>query len=272
MRENASEMAHFAQLAKTWWDPLGSQRILHKMNVMRMDFIRETIAQAGAPGYAADLLPPSMRRTPNMPSNLSCLDIGCGGGLLTESLARVPFTKSVLGVDVTPEVLAVAEDHQRLDPQLKNLEYRLQLAETLDPAHKFDLVTMFEVLEHLDEPARGLDTALGLVKPGGWLFLSTINRTVAAYLSTIFLGEHVLGIVPVGTHTWSKYINETEVRDYVAKRHPGFQAARLQGCVYVPTQGWLRFDPSSRDWHLKALDCLIGQDGGNYLLALRRNA
>lgn len=273
---NPIEMAHFAQLARSWWDPQGPQRILHKMNLMRMDFITETMEKnsQGAPGYSLDLLPKDLHPA-TQTRKVDVLDIGCGGGLLSESLARMPSVKSVLGIDVTPEVIEVAQDHKKTDPMLaKKLSYQLENMENLDPKHKqFDLVTMFEVLEHLDSPSHGLDRALSLVKPGGWMFLSTINRTMASYLSTIFLGEYVLNIVPRGTHTWSKYINESELRDYINDKHSkDWQVARLQGCVYLPTQGWLRFDPMSAQAHLKLLNCCIGQEGGNYIMALHRKA
>lgn len=269
-------MAHFAQLANSWWDPQGPQRILHKMNLMRMDFITETMEKygKGVPGYSLELLPKEFHPVTQR-REMDVLDIGCGGGLLSESLARVPFVKSVLGIDVTPEVIDVAQDHKKADLILaKKLQYELANMESFDPKQRqFDVVTMFEVLEHLDSPSQGLERALSLVKPGGWMFLSTINRTMASYLSTIFLGEFVLRVVPKGTHTWSKYINESELRSYMNENHrANWQIARLQGCVYLPTQGWLRFDPMSTQPHLKLLNCFIGQDKGNYIMALRRKA
>lgn len=271
---NPSEMAHFAQLAKSWWDPTGPQRILHKMNLMRLDFMRETleINGAGAKGYSPKLIPPQLLQESNLDSikpKLNVLDIGCGGGLLSESMARLPFVKSVTGVDVTPEVIEVAKQHSLLDPALKGkLNYELKPVEDLTRKQEFDMVTMYEVLEHLDEPSFGLRKAMSLVKPGGWLFLSTINRTLASYMSTIFLGEYVLGIVPKGTHTWTKYINSNEVREFVEKEGQ-WQVARTQGTIYLPTQGWVRFDPTSTG-PLSLLNCAIGQTGGNYVMAMYR--
>lgn len=263
---NAEELAHFAKLASSWWDADGPQRILHKMNLMRMDFILETLQKynSSAPGYSSDLLPSAYRPRYNPPDRLSILDVGCGGGLLSESLARSRLAKDigVLGIDVTPEVIAVAKAHQALDPALHSrLEYANASVEDLDPNIEVDILTMFEVLEHVDNPSELLHNSLKHVKKGGWAFFSTINRTLLAYLSTIFMGEYVLKIVPKGTHTLNKYINEYEMRKFIEKL-PDWQFARSQGCIYVPTQDWVRFDDST-----PVLGCTIGKSGGNYLMA-----
>lgn len=240
--------------------------------------MRETLQEnrPGAPGYSRDLIPPQLAKSASISNlnsrKLDVLDIGCGGGLLSESMARLPFVRKVLGVDVTPEVIEVAKQHLEQDPKLNNLTYSVQGVETLDSqTQQFDVVTMYEVLEHLDQPRSGLDTAMALVKPGGWLFLSTINRTIASYLSTIFVGEHLLNIVPPGTHTWSKYINADEIKDHVECTYGScWQVARTQGCIYMPSMGWVRFDPTSRG-PLGILNCAIGQTGGNYVMALHRS-
>lgn len=252
MAGNRAEMAHFAALAASWWNPRGPQRILHKMNNMRMDFINGVLQAHGKPARA-----------------LRALDVGCGGGLLSESLARSPYVRSVVGCDVTPEVLAVARAHQQHDAALTNLQYELQGVNELAPSGDFDVVTLFEVLEHLDDPRDGLRRAMGACRPGGHLFLSTINRTAASYLSTIALGEHVLGIVPPGTHTWSKYINRAELAREVAE-HGDWAVEKTAGCVYVPLAGWVQFSPESDGALPRALDRLIGTDGGNYVMALHR--
>lgn len=266
---NATEMEHFAQLASSWWDSDGPQRILHKMNLMRMDFIRETLKDYSnnAPGYSNGLLPSEYRQRYHKPEKLSILDIGCGGGLLSESLARSQLAKNieVLGIDVTPEVIAVARRHQALDPALNSkLTYANTSVEDLDPGVEVDLLTLFEVLEHVDDPAGMLRASLSHVKRGGWAFISTINRTLLAYLSTIFMGEYVLQIVPKGTHTLSKYINEQEMREFI-ENTPGWQFARSQGCIFIPTKGWVRIDNNT-----PLLGCLIGNSGGNYLLAAHK--
>lgn len=265
MQGNKTEMAHFAALAKSWWNPRGPQRILHKMNNMRMDFINSTLG-------------PSITDPNQNTSKLTVLDIGCGGGLLSESLARRHYVQSVLGIDVTPEVLAVANSHKLVDPKLTNLKYELRSVMDLESVKQsaekptFDIVTMFEVLEHLDDPKEALKLAMS--KSSQYVFLSTINRTLAAYISTIALGEYVLNIVPPGTHTWSKYINATELESYVlgsgVNSESIWDVEKLQGCIYLPGTGWVRFDDQSKSGIEQLLNKVIGTDNGNYLMALKR--
>lgn len=285
------EISHFAQLADSWWDPDGPQRILHKMNLMRMDYIRDTLSRFDRgieyPGYSLSLLPASERAKypagsepsglagcvsklltanpgaaatdaePWPPRTYKFLDVGCGGGLLAESLARLGVAESVKGIDLTPDVLAVAKQHMRRDPALVasgKLSYELSGIENVPQSETYDVVTMFEMLEHVPRPAEVLRQAMDHVRPGGWLFLSTINRTAVAWLTTIFAGEHLLRIVPKGTHTWSKYINESELRDWLVTQ-PGWRVVRSDGCLFVPASGW----------HLTPNRSL-----GNYLLVAQR--
>lgn len=267
-------MAHFAELAQSWWDPNGPQRVLNKMNWMRMDYIAHTLKETSAnvPGYSLDLLPPNMRSQFKEPAKkLMVLDIGCGGGLLSESLARRPYVKSVLGIDVTPEVIKVAKQHKKLDPKLSHLSYKQSTVESLDPGHKFDVITMFEVLEHLDDPPATLRAALDLLNPGGYIFMSTINRTAVSYLTTILVAEHLMKMVPIGTHTWSKYINEGELRRFIDEQ-PDMQFVSSEGCMFVPgVQSWVRFGPRSNDVCGNVLNRTIGKQGGNYLFAARKH-
>lgn len=268
---SSSEVAHFAQLADSWWDPNGPQRILHKMNLMRMDFIRDVLTKYNAPdlpGYSIDLLPESMRKNfDRTPRNIDVLDVGCGGGLLSESLARLSNVKSVLGIDITPEVIDVARKHAELDPALTKLRYERTPVEQVSGS--FDLVTMFEVIEHLDNPSATLRAALDKVRPGGWVFMSTINRTVLSYLTTIVAAEDLLRIVPKGTHTWSKYVNEEELREWFHEQ-PDWQFVCSEGCIYIPTQGWERFGRNTDGILGDMLNGTIGKTGGNYLLAAKK--
>ncbi|KAK9468267.1 S-adenosyl-L-methionine-dependent methyltransferase [Lipomyces arxii] len=259
-----SELTHFGALASTWWDADGPSRLLHQMNPLRLSFIFDTIDQYQIPG---------LTRT----TGLKMLDVGCGGGILTESLARLPRTRSVIGLDMSDGVLEVAKQHMKQDPGLvfgNKLQYELcALGDFPVPESKsfkgeateeqrFDVVTMFEVLEHVPNPAAVLQAATERVRPGGWIFASTVNRTVAAYLTTIFIGEKVLRLVPEGTHSWSKYINENELREWFIDNKlsvPGtgenWDVVRSEGCVYVPFKGWQFGGPRNL---------------GNYFLAARR--
>lgn len=260
---SAEEVSHFAELADSWWDSSGPQRILHKMNLLRVDYIRDILGTYGhvnkkashraLPGYSLDLLPEEARSRiiadrlepgqldENGQHKYSVLDIGCGGGLLAESLARCHFVKKVLAIDATPEVIEVAEAHRKQDPALtlKKLEYRNigveRLGESADG--KYDILTLFEILEHVANPDEFLRQAVSKVKKGGFVFLSTINRTPVSYLTTILFGEQLLRIVPKGTHTWSKYLNQEELKNWFLKEG-GWEFVQADGCFYVPTLGW----------------------------------
>jgi polyprenyldihydroxybenzoate methyltransferase / 3-demethylubiquinol 3-O-methyltransferase len=132
------------------------------------------------------------------------------------------------------------------------LDYKLQGIE--DVQETFDMITMFEMLEHVPDPSGVLGKAVKLLNPGGYLFLSTINRTPVSWFTTIFMGEQVLKIVPSGTHTWSKYINEYELREWVKDQNE-IEFVRSDGCLYVPGNGWRLTENKSI---------------GNYFMALRR--
>lgn len=258
------EMDHFNQLASTWWDVDGPQRILHKMNLLRMDFIQETIRnnvnlnedvtnpdeEIYVPGYSLDLLPKpiadqivqeqELKRDLllNQSEKLKALDIGCGGGILAESLARLKQVESVEGIDLSKDVLEAAKLHQSLDPMVsQKINYELSAIEDIPAEEQYDIVTMFEVLEHVNLPNEVLSSALKHIKPNGWLFISTINRDFISWFTTIFMGEHVLKIVPVGTHHLDKYINEAELQEWFATQ-PEFKVVSSKGCIYLPFNGW----------------------------------
>ncbi|KAI5464732.1 S-adenosyl-L-methionine-dependent methyltransferase [Mariannaea sp. PMI_226] len=241
---NPDEVAHFNALAAEWWEPHGSSRLLHLMNPLRHDFIRECQrTQVDAP--------PS--------SGLTYLDIGCGGGIFAESAARLPSTRKVTAIDPTPEVLAVAKAHARKDPGLRNkLQYLQTSVEQLPvpatPEEAYDIVSMFEVIEHVDEPGAVLERVRPFVKPGGWLVMSTIARTWVSWFTTNFMAEDVLGIVPKGTHDWNKYLNEDELRRFLEGQ--GWSNPMVQGVVYIPGLGWKEVEGSEKV--------------GNYFFAVRK--
>lgn len=270
---SSDELTHFNELAKTWWDVSGPQRILHKMNLLRMDFIQETLrshvpitesSDVYVPGYSLDLLPAEIstqivseqekfRDQVLHGQRLKALDIGCGGGILTESLARLSFVDSVKGLDLSPGVIEAARYHKSLDPIIDDkITYELKPVDQEE--QEYDIVTMMEMLEHVDYPAEVLLSALQKVKRGGWLFLSTINRDLVSYFTTILVAEDLLRIVPRGTHSYDKYINSSELSEWIHKR-PGYEVVSLKGCIYVPLKGW----------------CFHGDGStGNYIAAVRR--
>lgn len=245
---NPTEVSHFDKLASTWWDPYGSSRLLHQMNPLRHDFISSCIkSQPDSPAT-------EKRRY---------LDVGCGGGIFAESAARLHETESVLALDPSSEVIAVAQEHARQDPLLLQpgrLEYRNTSIEGLPKAEsQFDIVTLFEVIEHINQPAPFLRCCLPFVKPGGWLVLSTIARTGMSWLTTKVVAENLVKLVPRGTHDWNKYVNEHELNEFFRGQEGwgGDMAVRSQGCMYVPLLGWRTVDG--------------GEKWGNYFFGVRRN-
>ncbi|KAI5865964.1 ubiquinone biosynthesis O-methyltransferase [Durotheca rogersii] len=225
------EVSHFNALASSWWDPRGPSRILHLMNPLRHDFIRS--CRASALDYPL----------PTTSAALKYLDIGCGGGIFAESAARLSTTASVTAIDPSSEVLAVAKAHARRDPALRSkLTYLNTSIEQFPapdtPQDGYDVVSIFEVIEHVSNPSQFLDLCAPFVKPGGWLVLSTIARTWMSWFTTNLVAEDLLRIVPKGTHDWNKYINEGELREYFLRERAGWSESRCLGVVYVPGLGW----------------------------------
>ncbi|GKT46573.1 ubiquinone biosynthesis protein coq4, mitochondrial [Colletotrichum spaethianum] len=239
------EVEHFNTLAADWWDPHGSSRLLHLMNPLRHTFIRNCLA--------------SQPDAPSTPARF--LDVGCGGGIFAESAARLPDTTVVTAIDPTPGVLAIAKGHARRDPALRGkLEYKSATIETLPlpatPADQYDVVSVFEVVEHVSSPAEFLDRCAPFVKPGGWLVGSTIARTWVSWFTTNLIAEDILGIVPKGTHDWRKYINDHELKAMFMGK--GWEMPRIMGVVYVPGLGWKEVQGSEKV--------------GNYFFGVRRAA
>ncbi|KAI1814866.1 S-adenosyl-L-methionine-dependent methyltransferase [Poronia punctata] len=244
------EVSHFNALASSWWDPQGPSRILHLMNPLRHDFIRS--CRASVPDAPSKTYPST---------GLRYLDIGCGGGIFAESAARLSTTASVTAIDPSPEVLTVAKAHARRDPALASkLEYKNTSIEALPiptaQEDKYDVVSVFEVVEHVANPAAFLDRVTPFVRPGGWLVLSTIARTWTSWLTTNLIAEDLLRIVPRGTHDWNKYINEDELRRHFVQSRSGWSEPRCMGVVYVPGIGWKEVTGSEKI--------------GNYFFAVRR--
>ena len=188
LNADPQELAKFGDLAHRWWDPNGEFRPLHQINPLRLDWIDR---QAGLAGKRV-------------------LDVGCGGGILTESMAR--RGADTLGIDLSPKPLRVAQLHA-MEAGVDGLEYREVAAEDLAakwPA-RFDVVTCMEMLEHVPEPASVVQACARLVKPGGWIFFSTLNRNPKAFLMAIVGAEHVLKLLPKGTHEYARFIRPSEL-------------------------------------------------------------
>ncbi|KAI8362847.1 S-adenosyl-L-methionine-dependent methyltransferase [Mortierella sp. GBAus27b] len=279
---NSEEIAKFAAMSEEWWAPQGPFKMLHLMNPPRVRFIKNRLEASGAiaNAMAKDSSDPakkaSRQRFPLQ--GLSIVDIGCGGGLLSESLARLGAR--VTGLDASIENVQMARIHAAKDPLLNgdgpgSLEYSHQTAEELlAEGRQFDVVCSMEVIEHVDNPAGFLKVLGDLVKPNGDLLLSTISRTPLSYFLTIFCAEHLLRMVPVGTHHWSKFIMPDELRAGVQD---------LAKCQVLCVQG-IEFNPLSGQWELtKSCDnTVVGSENPsssfgspvertvNYLLAAKK--
>ncbi len=206
------EVAKFAAMASRWWDPEGEFRPLHALNPVRLDYI----VQRSGPLHG--------RRV---------VDVGCGGGLLSEAMANEGA--HVTGIDVTPEALAVARLH--LKESGLTVDYRQLTAEALAEAEpeRYDLVTCMEMLEHVPDPASVIQALARLVRPGGHVLLSTLNRTPQAFLGAIVGAEYVLRWLPRGTHEYAKLIRPAELERWL--RGAGLELQDLTGVHYNPLSG-----------------------------------
>ncbi|GLR26035.1 MULTISPECIES: bifunctional 2-polyprenyl-6-hydroxyphenol methylase/3-demethylubiquinol 3-O-methyltransferase UbiG [Limnobacter] len=203
-----SELAKFSALASKWWDPNSEFRPLHEINPLRLNWIHER----------ADL------------KGKKVLDVGCGGGILSESMAHKGA--DVLGIDLAEKSLKVAELH-KLESGAQ-VDYRMISAEQLagEQQNCFDVVTCLEMLEHVPDPKQTVKACADLCKPGGWLFFSTINRNPKSFVFAIVGAEYILNLLPRGTHAYEKFIKPSELAK--ATRDAGLEFTEIIGLVYNP--------------------------------------
>lgn len=213
------EIARFTALAETWWDPNGSMKPLHKFNPVRLAYIREkVIAQFGRDGT---------KRRPF--DGLSVLDIGCGGGLLCEPMARLGA--AVTGADASEKNIKIASLHAG-QSELQ-IDYLATTAEALaDAGKQFDIVLNMEVVEHVADVPLYLKSCAQLVRPGGVMFVATINRTAKAFALAIVGAEYVLGWLPKGTHSYAKFLTPEEITSVL--RREGMSIKDKTGVTYSP--------------------------------------
>ncbi len=222
------EVARFEALAGEWWDPNGKFRPLHQQGPARLAFIRDSLVRHF--GRTADTHHPLQ--------GLAVLDIGCGGGLVSEPLARLGAR--VTGVDPTGESIAVARRHAQA--QGLDIDYRAARAEELVAANEtFDAVVCLEVVEHVPDVAAFLQMIAALVRPGGMLVASTLNRTWKSYALAIVAAEYVLGWLPRGTHDWQRFVTPEELERHLEAA--GFKGPRFSGMVYDVMRDTWRLDP-----------------------------
>jgi 2-polyprenyl-6-hydroxyphenyl methylase / 3-demethylubiquinone-9 3-methyltransferase len=221
-----AEVARFGRIAAEWWDLRGKFAPLHKIGPVRIGFIRDmAVAHFSIPNSGMRPL-----------AGLRVLDIGCGGGLVAEPLARLGAT--VTAIDPAPENIGAARRHA--EPQGLMIDYRACLAEELVASGEtFDCVVCLEVIEHVPDPAAFVAMVAKTVRPGGLLVMSTINRTLKAYALAIVGAEYVLGWLPRGTHQWDRFVTTDEMRGHL--RNAGLVDPSFAGIAYNPlTDVWSR--------------------------------
>jgi 2-polyprenyl-6-hydroxyphenyl methylase/3-demethylubiquinone-9 3-methyltransferase len=231
MQTNAdpAELEKFSQLAHRWWDPQSEFKPLHDINPLRLQWIDQRARLA----------------------TKRVVDVGCGGGILAESMAALGA--EVTGIDLSEKALRVAQLHQLESGS--SVDYRLIAAEALaeeQPA-SFDVVTCMEMLEHVPDPASTVAACARMVKPGGWVFFSTLNRNPKSYLFAIVGAEYLLKLLPRGTHEWSRFLKPHELATHA--RNARLEPVEVIGMTY---------NPLSKIYRLEA------DTDVNYLLATRR--
>ena len=216
-----AELAKFSELAHRWWDLESEFKPLHEINPLRLEWIDGIASIAGK----------------------RVLDIGCGGGILADSMARKGA--DVLGVDLAEKALKVAQLHA-LEADTRGVKYREVSAEALalEQPGSFDVVTCMEMLEHVPEPGSVVQACADLVKPGGWVFFSTINRSPKSFLFAIVGAEYLLGLLPRGTHEYQKMIRPSELAAHC--RAAGLDLRHTRGMEHNPLtrRYWLSSDTS----------------------------
>jgi 2-polyprenyl-6-hydroxyphenyl methylase/3-demethylubiquinone-9 3-methyltransferase len=228
-----TEVAKFEAMAAEWWDPAGKFKPLHMLNPCRLDYITSQIAAE----FGRDIAQPVPFK------GLRLLDIGCGGGLLSEPMARLGA--SVVGADAAAGNIPVAQLHA--EAQGLTIDYRHTTAEALaETGEQFDVVLNMEVVEHVSAPLDFLTTCRKLLKPGGLMVCSTINRNAKSFMAAIVGAEWVMRWLPKGTHDWAKFITPEELADLI--RNAGLDLVDKKGFV---------FNPISWQWSLSDRDLSV---------------
>lgn len=221
LNADPAELAKFSELAHRWWDPESEFRPLHQINPLRLEWIHKLVPL----------------------TDKQVLDVGCGGGILADAMARKGA--HVLGIDLAAKALKVAQLHA-LEAETPRVTYREVSAEQLaaEQPEQYDVVTCMEMLEHVPDPASVVRACHQLVKPGGWVFFSTINRNPKSFVFAIVGAEYVLQLLPKGTHEYAKFIKPSELAAYC--REAGLSLQGTRGMEYNPLtrRYWLSADTS----------------------------
>ncbi len=213
-----AEVEKFSDLSDQWWNEKGDFKTLHALNPIRIKYIKDkTLSHFRKP------------TTANSFSGLSFLDVGCGGGILSEPVARLGG--KVLGIDASDKAIKVAKAHAKISGL--DIDYECLAVEDLAKKKaRFDVVMAMEIVEHVSDLASFMSNVCKLIKPGGILFMATINRTVKSYLAAIIGAEYIFRWVPVGTHDWSKFLKPSEIAEFLFKND--LSVIEIKGCSYSP--------------------------------------
>ena len=241
---NVEELKKFEAIAAEWWSLNGPAKGLHSMNGVRVPFVCDNLLKAQGRTVLDDL----------PLKNTKIVDVGCGGGILSEALARLGA--SVVGLDPCEANIQAAKLHAESDPSLaERLVYLPMTAEDYLSQHSnepFDAVVASEVIEHVDNPKEFVDVCSKLVPVGGSLFFTTINRTTKSWLGAILIAENVLGLLPKGTHEWKKFITTEELSKMI--EDSGGSVRLLHGMFYIPgLNKWTWFPDTSVNYALHAI-------------------
>ncbi|NWI71075.1 COQ3 protein, partial [Todus mexicanus] len=239
---DSAEMKKFQLLAHKWWDEEGEYSALHSMNDIRVPFIRDTLLNMSSNYHLGSPL-----------AGIKILDVGCGGGLLSEPLGRLGA--SVTGIDPLEDNIRTADRHKSFDPVLaKRIQYKSSSLEEIveESMETFDVIVASEVVEHVADLEMFIKCCSQVLKPEGSLFITTINKTQLSYVLGIVVAEKIMGIVPDGTHEWEKFVPPEELERLLESN--GFSVKAVNGMLYNPLSGsWSWTESTSVNYALHAV-------------------
>ena len=223
---NKEEIQKFSNLADQWWDVKGKFRPLHMFNPIRIEYINDKIIEHF-----------SIEKKNNFLADISILDIGCGGGLISEPMARLGA--KVTGIDASEKNIKVAQLHAKQNSL--DIEYLNKSPEQLDQKRKFDIILNLEIVEHVDNVRLYVESCHKLLNKNGLMFTATLNRTLTSYFKAILGAEYILRWLPIGTHDWNKFLKPVELEKYLTESK--FNTIEIKGLEFNPIfQKWKRSD------------------------------